>query len=107
MINKNRNITIQPVKERTAFQVGQRIFRTKDSAAKAQAWNWILSKYDTSFYISDGGKQIQDIQKVLDLECSCSNYYGCDGCELHDRRIGYFSRLAKAISKRILKYWNK
>ncbi len=104
MINKNRNCTVREVKERPAFQVGGRLFKTKLAAAKSMAWGWILSKYDTSF---TGGKKIEDIQKVLDYECDCNNYYGCDDCLLHNRKEGYFRRLQKKCTTYILRSWGE
>lgn len=96
---------VPEIKERIAYQVGSRLFRTKTAAAKAQAWSWILGKYQV----------LADVKKVLDMECDCPEHdahsphvqyqYPHEACSLHDRYQGYFKKLHKRLVKHILRVW--
>jgi len=104
-----------PLKKREAFQVGGQLYKTPEAAAKRIAWGWIFLKY--------GGMKntqhpsIEDIKELHGMKCECASeleytdegnlyQYPSDGCPLHDRHIGYFSRLHKLATKKILSAWS-
>ena len=102
---KGYYISPPEIKARNAYQVGARLYKTKEAASKKIAWNWILLKY----------KEIQSVKKVLALECECADkddwseygvQYKHECCEIHARKTGYFARLHTKISKLLLKHWS-
>jgi len=95
---------IPDIKERTAYQVGNNIYRTKAAAAKKVAWNWILTKYAAN--LSD----LSSVKSAAGLECDCAEYddefmYKHEACEIHNRNNGYFKRLHKNAVEYILRRW--
>jgi len=98
---------IKPMKQRTCFQVGNNLYKTKETAAKKLAWSWIFTKY--------GGMKntqhpsMEDIKELYGMVCECWDgdefNYPPDSCPIHDRQTGYFKRLHKRTVKSILKYW--
>lgn len=106
---------VPEIKQRTAFQVGNRLFKTPQAAAKNIAWSWIFHKY--------GGMKntqhpsIEDIKKILDMECCCMvepevddwgrvEKFPSDLCPIHDRNNGWIKRLHKRCVDKILKAWD-
>jgi hypothetical protein len=92
------------IKERQAFQVGRKLYKTKEAAARGQAWNWLLLKYH----------DIKFIKRVGLLECSCGEdekteygtQYGFEDCPLHNRYNGYFKRLHTRLTGIVLHIWS-
>lgn len=103
---KGYYIKTPEIRERIAFQVGTKLYKTKQAAANKIAWNWILLKYH----------QIADVKKILHFECDCAEYdeegdygvqYKHEFCEIHARKTGYFSRLHKKLVGNFLKNWER
>ncbi len=111
---KNNYCNIPKIKERTCFQVNNNLYRTKEAAAKKTAWSWILTKYASG--VND---KLDDVKRVLDHECDCASgrayydgntgeiVYPHQGCELHERKYGYFARLHKRVTRAIVTMWSK
>ena len=96
------------IKKRECYQVGYTLYRTPRAAAKAQAWNLILTKYLTW---PGTVNKLSEVKSVMKMECNCcadyfgeySAEYGHEACPLHDRYTGYFARLHKRLAGLILK----
>jgi hypothetical protein len=97
-----RNLRI--IKPRHAYQVGNRLFRTVQAAARFEAWRLILDKYLATL---DGTARLSKVKSARGLICLCDlGYIGEDqpdynDCPLHDRRTGYFARLHLRLSRNI------
>jgi hypothetical protein len=102
------NLSVPDIKERRAYEVKGRLFKTPNAAAKKLAWHFILSKYGDT----------QKVTRVLGMECDCyeedmhpcglpmdTPYTDSTCCLLHERQYGYFKRLHTRLTKRILAKW--
>jgi len=103
------------IKERTAFQVGNRLYRTPQAAAKTISWSWIFNKYGGMK--NTQSPSIEDVKQILDMECCCMEKaergdYGeplqlpFELCPIHDREVGYFRKLHERCVRAILMAWN-
>lgn len=109
---------VPEIKERKAYQVGNRIYRTKRAAAKTQAWSAILNKYAGIEFRENTVKEknLEDIKSLRGIDCDCAeedyfdgefHYYHADECPLHDRQTGYFARLHRKMMDAILFEWER
>lgn len=92
---------IKPLKTKTCYVVGHTLYRTKLSAAKKIAWNWILTKY---IPYSRNFPDLQSITNLYGMECECHED-GSEYCLIHSRFNGYFKRLHRKCVIMILSYW--
>jgi hypothetical protein len=101
-------LSIPVIKERRAYQVGYRLFKTPKAAAKSIAWHFILSKYGDP----------KKVTLLHGMQCDCHEedthpsgysldepYIDASQCYLHSRYDGYFKRLHSRLTRRILKEW--
>lgn len=99
----------RPVKERTAYQVGRRIFATKLAAAKAEAWAIVLDEVMQNDQ-SRGAYRLSEIKKYNGIVCECDNSeYGQGSycCGLHNRRTGLFREMHKNVVQKVLDEWEQ
>jgi hypothetical protein len=106
--------TIRPILERKCFQVGNVLYKTRETAAKKMAWGWIFKKYGGMK--NTQSPSMESITELYGMTCACCEDYGyqyddifgypADDCPIHDRKTGYFRRLHKRVVRAILSSWN-
>ena len=98
------NLFVPKIKQRQAYEINGRLYKTRGAAAKKLAWHLILTKYP----------DIENVRALLGVECDCadedehSDYgvqYKHEACQLHSRHDGYFKRLHGRLVDHILKTW--
>lgn len=74
-----------------------RYFINRRRAVRFVAWHMIWEKYEPGTTYRD----IDSWPKRYDCTCDSKDEWSTDwvGCEVHDRRDGYFSRLAERIAR--------
>ncbi len=100
------------IRRREVYQVGKRFYIGKETAARKEAWHRICRKYCADPYGDEGSVPLSDVSWVGNTQCKCYLYGDSTGysleehkdwtdCPLHDRKTGYFARLAKRLARQI------
>lgn len=108
------NISVRPVKERKAWQVGGKLYKTQLAAAKAEAWSLLLTDVFIVHHQADTFR-LSGVKKYTDengnsLECECNSGVSRvqetpNGCPLHDRFNGLFRRMHASLTRTVLEAW--
>jgi len=104
-----------PLKTRAAYQVGNKLYKTKNAAAKSQAWAMIFYRY-TMPGNTEKPQDISEIKNLHGIACDCAEtdepigdygevQYKHEYCPLHDRKTGYFARLHSRLVSAMKYRW--
>lgn len=103
---KKYKITARPIFEVTAYQVGNRIFKTKRGAVKLEAWRMICAKYAELSY-NDSGLHLLDEFRGMTCDCKLSSNWSNEkagNCPIHNKYTGYFARLHRRLVRFMMKF---
>lgn len=95
-----QKVVARCIKVRTlpTYQVGNKLYKSIASAARAEAWALICAKYCDGFNV----RQLSDVRELHGIRCDCESVSDPDICQLHCREYGYFNRLHKRLVRLIL-----